>query len=138
MKKREILGEALEALRWNPRRTFLTLLGMAWGIATVVLLLAYGSGFGTAVNNIFSSYGSKAVGIFPGRTSLQVGGSKAGRQIRLTSDDIDALRSSTPLILHISRELDNNINVTHTARAANLPPNPHRHRDPRPQQHYRH
>jgi putative ABC transport system permease protein len=120
MKKREILGEALEALRWNPRRTFLTLLGMAWGIATVVLLLAYGNGFGTAVNNIFSSYGSKAVGIFPGRTSLQVGGSKAGRQIRLTSDDIDDLRSSTPLILHISRELDKNFNVQYQDRVANV------------------
>jgi putative ABC transport system permease protein len=76
MRKREILNEALQALRWNPRRTFLTLLGMAWGIATVVLLLAYGNGFGTAVNNIFTSYGSKAVGIFPGRTSLQVGGAR--------------------------------------------------------------
>ncbi len=121
MKKREILNEAIDALRWNPRRTFLTLLGMAWGIATVVLLLAYGNGFGVAVNNIFRSYGSKAVGIFPGRTSLQVGGSKAGRQIRLTSDDIDDLRSSVPLILHISRELDKNFNVQNQARVANVP-----------------
>jgi putative ABC transport system permease protein len=121
MKKREILNEAMEALRWNPRRTFLTLLGMAWGIATVVLLLAYGNGFGTAINNIFSSYGSKAVGIFPGRTSLQVGGSKAGRQIRLTSDDIDDLRSSTPLILHISRELDKTLTVQNQNRESNVP-----------------
>jgi putative ABC transport system permease protein len=121
MKKREILNEAMEALRANTRRTLLTLLGMAWGIATVVLLLAYGNGFGTAVNNIFSSYGSKAVGIFPGRTSLQVGGSKAGRQIRLTSDDVENLRSTVPLILHISRELDESFNVQNQDRVANLP-----------------
>ncbi|HSB76920.1 MAG TPA: ABC transporter permease [Terriglobales bacterium] len=121
MSKREILNEALEALRWNTRRSFLTLLGMAWGIATVVLLLAYGNGFGTAINNIFSSYGAKAVGIFPGRTSLQVGGSKAGRAIRLTSDDVDALRGSVPLILHISRELDKNFNVQNQDRVANVP-----------------
>ena len=121
MKKSEILSEALEALRWNRRRTFLTLLGMAWGIATVVLLLAYGNGFGVAVNNIFSSYGSKAVGIFPGRTSLQVGGSKAGREIRLTSDDIGDLRSGVPLIQHISRELDKKFNVQHQDRVSNVP-----------------
>lgn len=121
MRKREILNEALQALRWNRRRSFLTLLGMAWGIATVVLLLAYGNGFGVAINNIFSSYGSKAVGIFPGRTSLQVGGSKAGRQIRLTSDDVDNLRSSVPLLLHISRELDKNFNVQNQDRVANVP-----------------
>ena len=121
MRKREILNEALQALRWNKRRSFLTLLGMAWGIATVVLLLAYGNGFGDAINNIFSSYGSKAVGIFPGRTSLQVGGSKAGREIRLTSDDVDDLRSSVPLLLHISRELDKNFNVQNQDRVANVP-----------------
>ncbi|HKU20412.1 MAG TPA: ABC transporter permease [Terriglobales bacterium] len=121
MRKRDILREALQALRWNKRRSFLTLLGMAWGIATVVLLLAYGNGFGVAINNIFSSYGAKAVGIFPGRTSLQVGGSKAGRQIRLTSDDVDALRGSVPLILHISRELDKNFNVQNQDRVANVP-----------------
>ncbi len=121
MKKREILSEALDALRANTRRTFLTLLGMAWGIATVVLLLAYGNGFGAAINNIFSSFGAKAVAIFPGRTSLQVGGSKAGREIRLTNDDVDSLRGSVPLILHISRELDKNLNVQYQTRMVNVP-----------------
>ena len=123
MRKREILREAMDALRANTRRTFLTLLGMAWGIATVVLLLAYGNGFGAAINNIFSSFGAKAVFIFPGRTSLQVGGSKAGREIRLTSQDVDDLRSAVPLILHISRDLDKNFNVQYQTRVANLPIN---------------
>ena len=121
MKKREILQEAVAALRANTRRSFLTLLGMAWGIATVVLLLAYGNGFGVAINNIFSNFGSKAIAVFPGRTSLQVGGSKAGRQIRLTSADVEALRSSVPLIQNISRQLDENFNVQSQDRVANLP-----------------
>jgi putative ABC transport system permease protein len=42
---RDILHEAWNAMRHNRRRTALTMLGMAWGIATVVLLLAYGNGF---------------------------------------------------------------------------------------------
>ena len=66
------------AMRHDLRKTILTMLGMAWGIATVVLLLAYGEGFGRAINNIFESFGATAVGIFPGRTSQQAGGNKAG------------------------------------------------------------
>ena len=42
----DTLHEAYAAMRYNRRRTALTMLGMAWGIATVVLLLAYGNGFG--------------------------------------------------------------------------------------------
>ena len=40
---RDLLGQAYQAMRHNRRRTALTMLGMAWGIATVVLLLAYGA-----------------------------------------------------------------------------------------------
>jgi hypothetical protein len=54
------------------------MLGMAWGIATVVLLLAYGSGFERGLWVAFRSWGTNLVFIFPGRTSLQAGGTKAG------------------------------------------------------------
>jgi putative ABC transport system permease protein len=42
---KDILGQAWEAMVYNRRRTAITMIGMAWGIATVVLLLAYGAGF---------------------------------------------------------------------------------------------
>ena len=42
---KDILGQAWEAMLYNRRRTAITMIGMAWGIATVVLLLAYGAGF---------------------------------------------------------------------------------------------
>ena len=78
---RDLLQQAYGAMRHDLRKTVLTMLGMAWGIATVVLLLAYGDGFGRAIQAIWDSYGSTAVGIFPGRTSQQAGGNKAGVQI---------------------------------------------------------
>ncbi len=74
--------QAYGALNFNRRRSLLTMLGMAWGIATVVLLLAYGSGFQNALMIAFRSFGGNMVAIFPGRTSIQAGGSKAGTQIR--------------------------------------------------------
>src|SRR5580700_449908 len=100
---RDLLGQAFAAMRHDLRKTTLTMAGMAWGIATVVLLLAYGNGFGTAITNIFQSFGATAVGIFPGRTSQQAGGNKAGVPIRFTNDDIDLLRNNVPLCKHVVR-----------------------------------
>ena len=63
---RDIFTEAYGAMRHDLRKTLLTMLGMAWGIATVVLLLAYGEGFGRAIENIWDAFGATAVGIYPG------------------------------------------------------------------------
>lgn len=100
---RDIFTEAYSAMRHDLRKTLLTMLGMAWGIATVVLLLAYGEGFGRAIHNIWDSFGATAVGIYPGRTSQQEGGNKAGTAIRFTNDDIEVLRNVVPLARHVSR-----------------------------------
>jgi MacB-like periplasmic core domain len=64
---RDLLQEAYDAMRHNRRRTALTMLGMAWGIATVVMLLAWGNGFGQACANIFANFGTKLVIVVPGR-----------------------------------------------------------------------
>lgn len=100
---RDLLSQAGAAMRHDLRKTLLTMAGMAWGIATVVLLMAYGNGFATAIGNIFQSFGATAVGIFPGRTSQQAGGNKAGVQVRFTNDDVDLLRNNVPLCRHVVR-----------------------------------
>src|SRR5271154_4792666 len=104
-------------MRHDLRKTVLTMLGMAWGIATVVLLLAYGNGFGKAIENIFQSFGATAVGIFPGRTSQQAGGNKAGAQVRFTVDDLDLLRNNVPLCKRIVRDSDKQSTVQNENRS---------------------
>src|SRR6202451_2085677 len=94
---RDLLKEAFNAMQHNRRRTALTMLGMAWGIATVVILLAFGSGFERAINVIFSSWGTDVIGAFPGRTSLQAGGAKAGSEVRLQIADVDYVRNEVPM-----------------------------------------
>lgn len=102
---KDVLSEAYVALRSNRRRSAITILGMAWGIATVVLLLAYGTGFSTAIVNIFKSYASmQAMVIVGGRTSMQAGGNKAGVNIRLTQDDIDRVLTNVPQVIRTSPE----------------------------------
>ena len=99
---RDLLREAYGAMRHNRRRTALTMLGMAWGIATVVMLLAYGDGFGRACANIFANFGTKLFIVVPGRSTMQAGGQKAGAQTRITLDDVDLLTTNIPQITHIT------------------------------------
>jgi putative ABC transport system permease protein len=118
--KRDLLQQAYSAMRHDLRKTLLTMLGMAWGIATVVLLLAYGEGFGRAIENIFESFGATAVGIFPGRTSQEMGGNKAGVQIRFTDDDVELLRNVIPLARRVARQGYLSATVVNSPRSVTL------------------
>jgi putative ABC transport system permease protein len=107
----DLWKQAYEAMVYNRRRTMITMVGMAWGIATVVLLLAYGSGFGRAIEAIFAQWGTQLIGVFPGRTSEQVGGSKAGMQVRFTQDDVDRLELTVPGVRHVTPMLSKDVPV---------------------------
>ncbi len=108
---RDIWGQAWEAMVYNRRRTAITMIGMAWGIATVVLLLAYGAGFSNAIQAIFAQWGTSVIGTFPGRTSQQAGGDKAGVLVRFTQDDVDRLANAVPGIVHISPQVQKDVPV---------------------------
>jgi putative ABC transport system permease protein len=113
---RDLLQEAYTAMRHNRRRTALTMLGMAWGIATVVMLLAYGNGFGQACANIFANFGTKLVIVVPGQTSMQAGGQKSGIPVRFTQEDIETLRTNLPQISHITPSVDKQSSVQYDTR----------------------
>ena len=117
---RDLLQEAYGAMRHNRRRTTLTMLGMAWGIATVVMLLAYGDGFGQAISNIFANFGTKLMILVPGRTSMQAGGQKAGAPIRFTMDDVDLLTTNIPQITHITPEASKQASIQYETRTFNF------------------
>jgi putative ABC transport system permease protein len=114
----DLLKEAYRAMQYNRRRTTLTMLGMAWGIATVVILLAFGSGFERAINLIFSSWGTDVIGAFPGRTSLQAGGAKAGSEVKLKLADVDYIRNEVPMVKGVTPSFDkqNNVVIQHDRR----------------------
>jgi putative ABC transport system permease protein len=74
----------------------------------VVILLAFGSGFERAISMIFSSWGTDVIGAFPGRTSLQAGGAKAGSEVRLKVPDVDYIRNEVPMIKGVTPIFDKN------------------------------
>jgi putative ABC transport system permease protein len=100
---RDLFFQAYEAMLYNRRRTLITMIGMAWGIATVVLLMAYGAGFGRAIEAIFAQFGTNIMGVFPGTTSQQAGGKKAGVQVKFQVADVDLIQSTVPGLLHVLR-----------------------------------
>jgi putative ABC transport system permease protein len=112
----DLLQEAYGAMRHNRRRTALTMLGMAWGIATVVMLLAYGDGFGRACANIFANFGTKLVIVVPGRTAMQAGGQKAGVLVRFTQEDVETLTTNLPQITHITPEVSKQASIQYDTR----------------------
>jgi putative ABC transport system permease protein len=115
----ELARQAYNALKHNRRRSLLTMLGMAWGIATVVLLLAYGTGFERGLWVAFRSWGTNLVFAFPGRTSLQAGGTKAGNEVKLTVNDLDYIQAEVPFLKRISPESAKQSTVAWGSRSGN-------------------
>ncbi len=118
---RDIVAEAYGAMRHNWHRTTLTMLGMAWGIATVVLLLAYGTGFARAMHNVFIGFGINVIGTFPGRTSLHAGGAKVGTQVFYTVEDVERIRNAIPAIGHITPQVNLDARVSTEGRGHEFP-----------------
>jgi putative ABC transport system permease protein len=100
----ELVRQSLAGLRHHWFRAVLSMLGISWGIVSVVVLLAYGDGFRTALASGFAgAFGDGVTVTMMGQTSKQAGGERAGRRIRIRTADVDAIRS-LPLVSEASPE----------------------------------
>jgi putative ABC transport system permease protein len=100
----EIIREAWVALKRNYTRTFLTMLGIVWGIATVTLLIAYGSSFRNILVGGFNAFGKSVVICWPQQTSEQPGGQRAGKKVVLEKADIEMVKATAPLVKYACLE----------------------------------
>ncbi|HJZ74440.1 MAG TPA: ABC transporter permease [Vicinamibacterales bacterium] len=100
----EIVREACYGLYHHRFRAALSMLGISWGIISVVVLLAYGDGFRGALDAGFrGAFSDGTVVTFPGQTSMQAGGERAGKRVRVTADDVMAV-GELPLVKNVSPE----------------------------------
>jgi putative ABC transport system permease protein len=100
----QIILEAWIALKRNLTRSLLTMLGIVWGIATVTLLIAYGSSFRRVLVSGFEAFGKGAVICWPQQTSEQPGGQRAGKRVVLEKADVDMVKETAPLVKHVCLE----------------------------------
>jgi putative ABC transport system permease protein len=108
----ELFSQVVTSLLRNKLRSFLTMAGIAWGVASMVLIVAMGDGFKQGQRNNTKQLGENIVILFGGRTEGQAGGQRAGRRVRLTYDDVRDIRAECFLVRNVIGELQS------TARAA--------------------
>jgi putative ABC transport system permease protein len=99
------MRQAIATFRAHKMRTFLTMFGLVWGIASVIILVGLGRGFVVDQKKHMETLGKDLVIVWGGRTSSQVGGRAAGREIRLNVDDADLIRDECYLVKNVSPEL---------------------------------
>src|SRR5215475_5168671 len=95
---REAIVQSFENLRANKLRSVLTMFGILWGMVSVVILSATGEGFRRGNDKVLLELGKNIGIIWGGRTSLQAGGERAGRQIFLSLDDARAIAAESSMI----------------------------------------
>jgi putative ABC transport system permease protein len=98
------LKEILHDLSQYKARTAMTMFGIIWGTMTVILLLAFGVGVGKQMSKNMHGIGEGIAIVWPGRTSIPFEGYGRDRQIRLTEDDIEYIRTEVKEIKRISPE----------------------------------
>jgi len=101
----ELLGHVASSLLRNKLRSFLTMAGIAWGVASIVLIVAMGQGFKIGQRDRFRQLGENIVIVFNGRTEKQAGGLRAGRRIRLNYQDVQGIRTECYLVRQVVAEL---------------------------------
>ena len=89
----------------------MTLVGVMWGIASYILLIAYGNDFHRALLLGMKYFGDNIVVVWNGQTSMQAGGARSGRIIRTEPDDVDAIRQRCTLVKRVSPEVYDEMQV---------------------------
>jgi putative ABC transport system permease protein len=101
---KELILQGWQALMRNRLRSILTMMGITWGLVSVVILLAYGQGLGGGVLAAFSAMGNNVIVLWPGQTSMQAGGQRAGKKVKFEYADVEAIRADVPLVRAVSAE----------------------------------
>ncbi len=115
----ELIRRAWDSLNRNRTRSMLTLMGIAWGVACFVILFAYGEGFTRAFETGLRHFGNNVTVIWNGQTSMQAGGQRAGRRVRMELRDVEDVRANSPLIQRVSPEIFRTYSVQSALRLTN-------------------
>jgi len=116
---RQLILEAWNALSRRKVRSILTMSGIVWGIVAVTLLIAYGSGFRGVLVHAFEAFGKTTVICWPGQTSEQPGGQRAGKRVRFEQADLEKVRQEATLVKTACLESVKFLSITHEGQLVN-------------------
>jgi putative ABC transport system permease protein len=118
---KELISQGWQALMRDRMRSLLTMLGIVWGLASVVLLLAYGQGLGGSVLHAFMNMGNDVIVLWPGQTSMQAGGQRAGKKVNYEYEDVEAIRDEVPIVRAVSGEIGRDFGIKLGTRVVTVP-----------------
>lgn len=117
---RDLISDTLRTLWAHKLRTFLTMFGIAWGIVSITLMVAAGEGLRVGQKKVADNFGRDIMIVNSGRTSMQAGGTRAGRALRWKATDHTAAIAQSPSCRYILPELGNEAPITSAYNSASL------------------
>ncbi len=114
MSIRDLFTDVLRTLWAHKLRAFLTMFGIAWGIVSIVLMVAAGEGLRKGQEEQAKTLGKDVMIVFHGRTSLQAGGLHSGRVVHWEDEDVPAVQADSPDCEYAIPELEQDTVLTHT------------------------
>ena len=115
MSFRDLIQDVFRTLWAHRIRTLLTMFGIAWGVVSIVLMVAAGEGLRVGQQKQAETLGRDLLIVFHGRTSLQVGGARAGRLVRWVDSDLPHLQTEATDCQYAIPELEQQTVRSHTA-----------------------
>src|ERR1700747_1319959 len=103
---RDLFLDVLRTLWSHKLRAFLTMFGIAWGIVSIVLMVAAGEGLREGQAIQARNLGKDVMIVFHGRPSLHAGRQRAGRAVRWEDADLVPLAAETPDCQYAIPELE--------------------------------
>ena len=101
---KDVLRQLVRDIRSEKLRTFLTVFGIVWGTVAITLMLAFGTGLHKQLIRNTAGLGDRIVIGWPSQTSMPFEGLGKGRRVRVTEEDLDAIRETVPGLARISGE----------------------------------
>ena len=105
----DLLKDTVHTLWAHKLRTFLTMFGITWGIISITLMVAATQGLRVGLNRNQETFGKDIMIFFAGRTSMQAGGMRAGRDIKWYDEDYQAVLEESPACRYALPEIGNQV-----------------------------
>jgi putative ABC transport system permease protein len=102
---KDLFADTIRTLWAHKLRTALTMFGIAWGIISITLMVAAGEGLRVGQAKVDEQFGKNIMIIFAGRTSMQAGGTRAGKQVHWDAEDYKAVLAASPDCKYVLPEI---------------------------------
>jgi len=117
---KDALRQLFRDMRNEKLRTFLTMFGIVWGTVAISLMLAFGTGLHKRLIQNTAGLGDRIVIAWPGLTSIPFEGLGKGRRLRITEEDIGAIRSDVQGLKAISGEYQNEMRLDYGTKTLSI------------------